>query len=1114
MSIPLLPRLNDDNKIAITKRGEWQSEQQNTLRNLVSDLKVTSDYKSDITSIPDLWARPAMFEMVLFDKKHNLHKKYVSEWRGILAIMALREIRNFQDIDIVRVELPEKSQIKDDAPKFLKAVVSMLPDGYKEYKDDTGSNIQIITYLGRPLAIVWPSILICPSANLNPGISRNISWWNITGIEDPINSLSDTEKNLLNGWLDKIIDNLGNTDKEAKLIGLLKEFKEDLGNVVNDNNFSLSSGIITGYCEILGKAIKNSITNNFLSNSNVLLINKRKTCAKKLLIMTNDLGKQWNKALNDIVVAGSINLNASLPAGGVLYRNDVLNDVDLKQFDAEVRMGDSFFTDKICLIGAKNDSFPGALKNIKILYQRECNVLLPVKKELLNYLTPEYIIKNFRISVINNKDIKVELDLPLSGFSADGKQLTISKIYEQKDNVEEFEKDIIELELPLIQIWPNFIPHDSRNWQAYYSYYDNLVGNTFEAEPLWDDAEDRKMVYNGGFEVKISKGKEFPEGYVCKTNFETNINVRTEEIGLILLKKPNPLPSSIVRECKIGIDFGTTNTVAYCSYGNPEIMKLKNRLFEVTDYDSVLKKAELRRHFFTVAEQPNGNNISIRTLFNANDAGEFTGNLNQPIFPGVIYYLDGMDNIKEDEDKINILQGKDMKWTEYKGKDNMKNFLLHLCLQCTAEAIVDGASSIKWYYSYPGAFSRTKKADLKRCWEKIIEVLKDTSPFIKDTPINQTESVSMALFFANDSFSKAPIRNRGIVCLDIGGGSTDIAIWQGNENEPKGKCSLKFAGNDILNKYLFIKKRSVLEKFFSNDTSFNKSLQELISESDERKFNLNLEALLKYHEEKIFSFLWSKSVDSDIKAFISVINFALAGIFYYSGVIVGNLRKDTDFKQLPHCYVGGNGSKLLNWVSKGKYDINDAFGEFYKWILGVGISSKDERVQWNSIEEIIIGQSAHPKEEVAYGLVSENSLRAVNKKEECYSGGSIIDNILGNKADYKVDSDSIQAVETYYIGNEKKENADISIDDIKKGVKVDEEIPAFKQFVNVFNALLSKYEIDDDYKIEFSKKDYNTIVDQTNELFAILSDEDPNSIILEPPFIVLLKKSLDVLANK
>ena len=53
-SIPLLPRVNDEKKIAFSKRGEWKSDSQNTLPNLVKDLKVTTDYKSTITSIPDL----------------------------------------------------------------------------------------------------------------------------------------------------------------------------------------------------------------------------------------------------------------------------------------------------------------------------------------------------------------------------------------------------------------------------------------------------------------------------------------------------------------------------------------------------------------------------------------------------------------------------------------------------------------------------------------------------------------------------------------------------------------------------------------------------------------------------------------------------------------------------------------------------------------------------------------------------------------------------------------------------------------------------------------------------------------------------------------------------
>ena len=153
MSIPLLPRLNDNNRIAITKRGVWQSEQQNTLTNLVNDLKVTADSTSDITSIPDLWARPAMYEMVLFNEHHHLHQKFVSEWRGILAMLALREIRNYKAISCAELVLPAIEKLSDDDPNFLRAVVAMLPEEYKKYKNETGDKIQIVVYNEKPLAI-------------------------------------------------------------------------------------------------------------------------------------------------------------------------------------------------------------------------------------------------------------------------------------------------------------------------------------------------------------------------------------------------------------------------------------------------------------------------------------------------------------------------------------------------------------------------------------------------------------------------------------------------------------------------------------------------------------------------------------------------------------------------------------------------------------------------------------------------------------------------------------------------------------------------------------------------------------------------------------------------
>lgn len=672
MSIPLLPRLNEENKIAITKRGEWKSEAQNTLTNLVTDLKVTTDAKSNITSIPDLWARPAMYEIVLFDDKHYLHNKYVAEWRGILAMLAFREMRGFKDLKKEDVLIPDVNKISDTIPSFLKVVASMLPDEYTSYKDETidsGCKLQILTYKDRPLAIVWPTILVCPAIGLENMVDRTVSWWNIDGISDPISSLNDQEKALLAQWIEGIIDALPANDRKMdKVMSLLSEFKDELGVSERAKNYGLGTGLgITGFCKFMDKTIKCSIDNNqFLEASNVRLINRRGTKAKTLLVLTTDMYKQWNKSASDIIVAGSINLDSAMPYGDVIFNKKKLNDIDLTEFNAELRTGEDFFTDKICLLEASDDIFPNAITNIKINYGRIKNVILPVKSELLDYLTPEYIVKNFRITVFEN-NIKVELDLPLTGFTEDGEMLTISKVYKSAFDVEEWKKEILDGDLaaPIIQIWPNFIPYDESKWQDYYTFYDNSGLNAFYAEPIWNkdsaqELETRELNY-GFVKAIISKGKKFPDCFICKYNFETNAGNKETELGLILLNKPKKLEMSVNNPCKIGIDFGTTNTVTYMQMRDISTMiELQNRLYAVTAGNNE-ELAELRRHFFTASEQPNGDSISIRTLFNPNE-GAFKGDINQAVFPGVIYYLDGIDNIGKDKNVTKLIQGKDMKW--------------------------------------------------------------------------------------------------------------------------------------------------------------------------------------------------------------------------------------------------------------------------------------------------------------------------------------------------------------------------------------------------------------------------------------------------------------------
>ena len=59
-----------------------------------------------------------------------------------------------------------------------------------------------------------------------------------------------------------------------------------------------------------------------------------------------------------------------------------------------------------------------------------------MRKWLLDYLEPEFIARNTRISVIN-QDIEVTMSLPVSGPDGKGKLMTTKKVYKaaQRDEI-------------------------------------------------------------------------------------------------------------------------------------------------------------------------------------------------------------------------------------------------------------------------------------------------------------------------------------------------------------------------------------------------------------------------------------------------------------------------------------------------------------------------------------------------------------------------------------------------------------------------------------------------------------------------------------------------------
>ena len=110
---PMLPKVNEDvSKILKDQAGIWKDADINFLQGLANSLDCGESIKDmgSVDSIPDMWARPLLFKMALFDLEPTkqfvtgLHEKVRGEWRALLAMLALKEIKRL-DIKAEQVNL-------------------------------------------------------------------------------------------------------------------------------------------------------------------------------------------------------------------------------------------------------------------------------------------------------------------------------------------------------------------------------------------------------------------------------------------------------------------------------------------------------------------------------------------------------------------------------------------------------------------------------------------------------------------------------------------------------------------------------------------------------------------------------------------------------------------------------------------------------------------------------------------------------------------------------------------------------------------------------------------------------------------------------------------------
>ena len=1065
MPIHLLPRLKKDYTVKkFDNAGIWEKRDSDELEKISKSLDVadTRLASAEVDSIPSMWARPLLFEMALYedDTNHPIHKRILGEWRGLLAMLALKEWCDF-DLTIEQININDTGN-PPAANDFLKALEKLIPNDALDGKT-TWETLNIILFNEKPIGITSPTTLVCTSVNYSGRIS-GVPWFNGKFLDNPVLKLNSFEKDAVAGWLKHLYGNTmqipdGNKLK-ASINGLLFAFMNELGDGTAVTKFSNTS---LGFTQDLYKSMNNPVEPRELPSSVELIPSKNKQPKTKLLIPDQTIPKTWGVEPQNVFVWNGKTLATTQSFSGkpklVLPQN------------IHLRSQKDFFTDKLFVInqekafhqhstlvskGSQGLNFNGIL----------VTPILPIREELLTYLDVNDL--NGRITFTQQNDsIAVSLRLTLSGINGQNLDFVISKEYSATD--------ITAISTgPVLALWPNFRTPD---WKAYYTYFTTADQDVFYAKPFLAESEiSHPSTFSdnqGNVAREITKTERFPEAMICEY-----MGVKA---GILLLSVPKEKRSVDGTEWSVGVDFGTSSTTVYNQKGDTDPQQVafeEERLVRITDpltnpdstfYDNFFSPKSEQTPFFSLFQKL-GN-----------------GGPDEPLLDGHIYFLAGYKELSSAENIIH-----DLKWsTRAIDREHFKVFLKQLCLQVAAEAIDDSATEIHWNFSHPLAFTERDRGLFERIWKDVGSACERATGLSQQvvTPA-QSESVVTAKFFASGPQNEYATGGfaSGAVCIDIGGETSDISIWQGNKLH--WQTSIRFAGRHIfLN--LFRDNPEFLKNFGADDEDIE--LLKTASTGEDDEFYSQADAVIQDKGQEWLDKLATVSDESVIQPFLQLISLGVAGLLYYVGLLLDYLsQNEADFKsEIPSIYIGGNGSKILHWMAEGSFNhdtIASRCRENLKRVIREASRFDDDNNRGIEI-------SSYPKEEAAYGLVAAGTILKPNATQFNILAG---ETFTENGVDYGWTE--ILTAERF------RNRLTISKNNLEQ----------IQNFLDSFNAGLGK-----EIKMPIALNETlsgetpgtetirGTIFEELENIFQGFSDAEPEDISVEPLFILALKALLE-----
>jgi hypothetical protein len=580
--------------------------------------------------------------------------------------------------------------------------------------------------------------------------------------------------------------------------------------------------------------------------------------------------------------------------------------------------------------------------------------------------------------------------------------------------------------------------------------------------------------------------------------------------GSVLLKQPeDPKPINPESVWNVGVDFGTTSTSIFYNAGTgANFLRLLNEYRwregdtgdpgvitkDIKDYICVfcnnLDKTDLDNLNYYFIDKYCLDQKGYTTTF---EELNITNDSHANLFDSGRVFWHNYKNFRE----VNAVEGRrshlksDIKWE--KDKKWAARYLNQMLTQVSFRAIEEGVGEIHWFFSYPSALSPDDLRDFKMRINSLIEHLNEETGInhkFDDNSNLLTESVAAALSFWKDK------DNSTFLCLDIGGGTSDVSFWV--RKDLKLQTSLKFASRDmfVLPLANLLKRQSVLDKVCKYDDvtdGINTMLRYGHKDIDENSIKPLIEnVLFEYIID--FQIRLGELVGDDKKAkedFTHLVYISYAGLFFYLSKLIISLLENNEWKEgIGHDIViglSGKGSRLTEWIEHNCKSIYKAAQELINQKTNLKITFIQKFKQTDA------------KTVTAEGLIcnlNENGRQNKSFEEivpKIFMGCSC--NVTAKNGQTKnFEGDEFIMCRDPFIG--KPRNLNVEFDN--------SSMSNFDEFINFLDSVvtISNYTVK-----AISREWYN---DQKYSLLSKMTEHFNNQILdtedrFDPPFIVMLK---------